>query len=313
MSPHAALRPLDEPLSIRQLGVFLALVDQGSFTKAARHLGLSQSTVSGHVADLERRLGVRVVERAHSGVRPTAAGEALLGPARQTLAAEQSSRQAVEALTGLLGGRLVVGGSTIPAAYLLPRLCAAFHQAHPAVAIRVVTGDSREVLDLVLASDVELGIVGSSPAVPGLDAEGVSEDHLVLILPADHALASRARLTAVEVASQPLVLREPGSGTREAGLALLQEAGAEGSPAGLDVVCEMGSTEACKAAVRAGLGLSFVSSLAVKDELAAGTLATVPVEGFDVPRTFHLVTRENAYLSPAARVLRDLARAGAPA
>ena len=301
---------LQEPLSIRQLEVFLALVDQGSFTKAARHVGLSQSTVSGHVADLERRLGARVVERARSGVRPTAAGTALLGPARQTLAAERSSRQAVEELTGLLGGQLVVGGSTIPASYLLPPLCAAFHAAHPGVALRVVTGDSREILDRVLGSDVELGFVGSTPSAPGLETQIVAEDRLVLILPADHVLASRERITAAEVAAQPLVLREPGSGTREAGLALLEEAGAAASPAGLNVVCEMGSTEACKAAVRAGLGLSFVSSLAVQDELASGTLAVVPVEGFDVPRAFHLVSRENAYLSPAARALGELARAG---
>ena len=145
---------LQEPLSIRQLEVFLALVEQGSFTRAARHLGLSQSTVSGHVADLERRLGARVVERARSGVRPTAAGTALLGPARQTLAAERSSRQAVEELTGLLGGRLVVGGSTIPATYLLPPIFASFHAAHPGVGLRVVTGDSRDILDRVLASYV---------------------------------------------------------------------------------------------------------------------------------------------------------------
>jgi len=297
---------LDEPLSIRQLEVFVALVDEGSFTRAARHLDLSQSTVSGHIADLERRLGARVVERARSGVRPTAAGEALLAPARRTLEAERASRQAVEELTGLLRGRLVVGGSTIPATYLLPPLVSELHARHPGLKPRIVTGDSRDILDRVIAADVELGIVGSAPEPQGLVAEVVAEDRLLLILPAGHALASRERLRADEVAALPLVLREPGSGTREASLDLLERAGAESAAAELDVVCEVGSTEACKAAVRAGLGASFVSSLAVVDELAAGTLATVPVEGFDVPRHFHLVTRETAHLSPAARAFREV-------
>lgn len=302
MSPHV----LDEPLSIRQLEVFVTLVDEGSFTRAARHLDLSQSTVSGHIADLERRLGARVVERARSGVRPTAAGEALLAPARRTLEAERSSRQAVEELTGLLRGRLVVGGSTIPATYLLPASVAALRERHPGLRLRVVTGDSRDILDRVLAADVEVGIVGSAPEQTGLVSEVVAEDRLVLILPAGHALASRDRLRAAEVAALPLVLREAGSGTREASLAMLEHAGAACAPDDLDVVCEVGSTEACKAAVRAGLGASFVSSLAVGDEIAAGVLATVPVEGFEVPRAFHLVTRETAHLSPAARALREI-------
>src|SRR5262245_23058217 len=108
---------VNDPLSIRQLEVFVALVEQGSFTKAARHLELSQSTVSGHMADLERRLGIRLVERDRNGVQPTAGGRALLLPARQALQAERGARMAVQELSGLLRGTLVVGGSTIPASY----------------------------------------------------------------------------------------------------------------------------------------------------------------------------------------------------
>ena len=136
----------NDPISIRQLAVFAALVEHESFTQAARHIGLSQSTVSGHIADLERRLDVLLVERGRGGVRPTAAGQALLPHARQVLRAEEGARHAVRDLSGLVQGQLVVGASTIPATYLLPQLFAGFHEKYPAISLRVVAGDSGEVL-----------------------------------------------------------------------------------------------------------------------------------------------------------------------
>ena len=108
----------EDPLSIRQIQVFVALTEQGSFTKAARYLRLSQSTVSGHISDLERRIGLRLVERDRSGVRPTDAGRMLLRPAREVLRSERSARMAMEELSGLLRGLLVVGGSTLIMALL---------------------------------------------------------------------------------------------------------------------------------------------------------------------------------------------------
>ncbi|MFV1960035.1 MAG: LysR family transcriptional regulator, partial [Planctomycetota bacterium] len=168
-----------EPLSIRQLEVFVALVDQGSFTRAAQPLGLSQSTVSGHVADLERRLGTRVVERGHRRARSPAAGEGWLGAARATLKAERTTRMAVEELTGLLRGQLVLGGSTIPATYILPPLMATYHERHPDISLRLRTGDSREILDRGRASDVELGVVGTRPDAEVFEAQPVGEDRLV--------------------------------------------------------------------------------------------------------------------------------------
>jgi DNA-binding transcriptional LysR family regulator len=302
---------LDEPLSIRQLEVFVALVDHGSFTRAARHLGLSQSTVSGHVADLERRLGARVVERGRRQVHATAAGEALLAPARETLKAERTTRMAVQELTGLLRGHLVLGGSTIPATYLLPGLLARFHALHPEISLRLVTGDSREILERILASDVEMGVVGVPAEGAGLVSWKIAQDRLVLVLPPGHPWRSRPFVPAVEVAQAPLVLREEGSGTREAALALLARAGAAVPPSRLRVVCEVGSTEAIKAAVRAGLGVAMVSDLAVRDEIASGSLATVAVPGFDRPRPLSLVARKDAWLGPAARAFQAVARAGA--
>jgi len=296
-----------DPLSIRQLEVFVTLIEQGSFTKAAGHLELSQSTVSGHVADLERRLEVRLVERDRSGVRPTAAGQALLRPAREVLQAERNARMAVHELSGLLRGVLRVGGSTIPASYLVPDLFARFHKAHPGVTLRLVTGDSRDVVERVRNADVEVGLVGAPPDDSGLQSTEIGRDRLVLIVPTGHPLAGKGQASGADLKAHAFIMREEGSGTRAAtDRALGRLLGAD-ALRGLHVACEVGSTEAVKAAVRAGMGIAFVSDLAVKDEVAQGTLATVDIRGFDVTRSFHLVTRPEALLGPAARAFRDVA------
>lgn len=287
-----------DPLSIRQLQVFVALVEQGSFTKAARHLGLSQSTVSGHIADLEKRLGMRVVGRERSGVTPSGTGAVLLKPARDVLRAERHVRMAAAAMTGLLQGTLVVGGSTIPAVYILPKLLGAFRQRHDGVAVNLVTGDSGDIVEQVLHGDVDVGAVGIRPRIRGLVSEVVGQDALVLIVPADHELARAGPVTREQVLAQRFVLREEGSGTRSA---MLQALGVDESAHELDVVCQVGSTEAVKAAVRAGLGVSFVSNLSLDEALAAGSVATVEVAGLELQRSFYLVAREPQNLSPAGQ------------
>lgn len=287
-----------DPLSIRQLEVFVALVEQGSFTQAARHLGLSQSTVSGHMADLEKRLGMRLVGRERSGVTPTTSGQVLLKPARDALRAERTARMAAAELSGLLQGSLSVGGSTIPAVYILPSLLSAFRERHDGVRINLVTGDSSEVLEFVQGGDVDVGVIGSQPRGRGLQSARVAGDELVMIAPPDHPFAERDLVSREDIMGEPIVMREPGSGTREV---MLESLGFKGSERELNVVCHVGSTEAVKASVRAGLGISFVSSLAVRDEVAAATLAVTPVRGLSARRDFFLVARDAQHLSPAGR------------
>jgi len=297
-----------EPLSIRQLEVFVALVEHGSFTRAARVLGLSQSTVSGHMADLERRLGLRLVSRERSGVEPTPAGETLIGPARQTLRAERGTRMTAAELSGLIRGRVVVGASTIPADYVLPQLLGAFRARYPGIGVELRAGDTQEIVDLVLSGDAEAGVVGASPRTKRLESAPVGGDHLVLIAPPGHPFAERDDVALADVVGEPHVGREEGSGTWRAVLNALtaQRLGED-----LDVVCRVGSTSAVKAAVRAGLGVAFVSHLAIVDEVEAGKLVAVPVAGFDVSRRFHVVSRKPEDMSPAGRAFVDLVREGA--
>ena len=293
---------LADPLSIRQLEVFVALIEHRSFTRAAHNLGLSQSTVSGHIADLERRLGVLLVERDRGGVRTTAAGEALLRPARDVLRAEQTARRAVQQLSGLVEGSLVVGGSTIPAGYLLPEMLARFHESHPGISLRLAAGDSGQILERLRTADLEVGVVGVAPDRAEFDAFPVGEDNLLLVVAPTHPLAKAKQISVQQLRNHPLVRREEGSGTRAAVERAL------GDPAGLPVALEMGSTESLRAAVRAGIGPGFLSDLAVADDLAARKLVRVGLRGFEVRREFHLVSRKETLLSPAARAFVELAR-----
>ena len=288
-----------DPLSIRQLEVFVALVEQGSFTKAARHLGLSQSTVSGHMADLERRLGVRLVERDRAGTLPTEAGDVLLVPAREALRAERNARHAAEQIVGLLRGHLHVGGSTIPAVYVLPKHLATFHAEHPDVEITVHTGDSADIVARIRGGEVDVGIIGAPPDdASGLTVSPFGGDTLHLVVAPTHRLAKERRLSVAKLADVPMVRRESGSGTQAAIDAALATAGL---PADTPTACRVGSTEAVKAAVRAGLGAAIISDLAVEVDLAAKHLVAIELEGVSLDRTFHLVAREAERMSPAGR------------
>jgi len=299
-----------DPISIRQLAVFVALVEQQSFTKAARQVGLSQSTVSGHIADLERRLDTLLVERNRGGVRPTAAGDALLPHARQVLRAEEGARDAVRELSGLVHGRLVVGASTIPASYLLPGLFARFHESYPSISLRVGAGDSGEILDRLRGADLELGIIGSEPDEPELESFPVGADRLMLVVAAGHELATGKPINAAELSKFPLVQREQGSGTRAAAERALREilpaSARDAEP--FSIACETGSTESQRATIVAGLGPGILSDLAAASEIEAGRMVEVPLRKFDVSRSFHLVMRPAAVLSPAARAFVEMVR-----
>lgn len=288
-----------EPLSIRALEAFVALVDHGSFTAAAQALGLGQSTVSGHIADLERKLGLRIVERERSGVVPTDAGRVLLVPVREALRAEQHARQAAQELVGLLRGRLRLGASTIPAAYLLPPRLGAFRERHPEIEIAVETGASGEVLARLASGEIDVAWVGRPPGErEGFEAVRLGGDRLVLVVAPTHPFAASPRIELARLAESSWVVRESGSGTQAAVDKALQAAGA---PQPLPIGCRVGSTEAVKAMVRAGLGAAFVSDAAIQAEAATGELATIEVVGFAVERAFWVVARPAERMSPAGR------------
>lgn len=289
-------------MDIHALEVFCRIVELRSFSRAAEAVSLTQPTVSGHIKNLEEEAGTRLFDRLGKEVRPTKAGEILYRYATEILRLRTAAQQALDEHKGRLRGSLRIGGSNIPGEYILPALLARFKARHPEIALSLRVGSSREVVAAVAEGEYEVGVVGARFEDPKLEYVRFAGDEVVLAVPAGHPWASRRRVSLAEVARGPLILREPGSGTRKAAEEAFARAGVE-PPEGA-VIAELGSNEAVRQAVRGGAGCSFISRRAIEEELRHGALATVPVQGLKLTRDFYLVTHRRRSRSPAGEAFR---------
>jgi DNA-binding transcriptional LysR family regulator len=285
-------------MDLRRLEIFAKVAELGSFSRAAQALALTQPTVSEHVRALEDELGVQLLDRLGRGAAATRAGQLLLGYAQRMLALSREAHQAIEHFQGRLAGELIVGGSTIPGEYVLPALIGRFKAKQADISIVLLIGDSRQVNEWVDDGRVELAIVGARPAQRALEARELMGDELVVVVPAEHGWARRETVSLAELQAEPMVVRERGSGSREA-LERALAAAATGLTA-FRVVGEMGSTEAVKQAVRAAMGVALISKRAVEDECRAGLVSCVRVSNMTVARAFYLVTHRDRSRSPLA-------------
>jgi DNA-binding transcriptional LysR family regulator len=219
------------------------------------------------------------------------------------LSLRTEARQALDQFLGQVTGTLLVGASTIPGEYVLPAVIGRFREKHPRVAITLQIADSRGIAQAVLDGQVDVGVVGADPGNRGLEAKALMPDELVLVVPPGHPWASRTEATLEELRTEPLIMREPGSGSR---MALERALEAAGRGLGeMQVVAEMGSTSAIKQAVKASVGLSVMSRRAAEDECRHGLLACVKLKDLRVTRQFYLVTHAGRSRSPLCRAFLD--------
>ena len=297
-------------MDIRRLEIFAKVAELGSFSRAAEALFLTQPTISEHVRALEDELGVQLLDRLGRGATPTRAGQLLLGYAHRMLALSREAHQALERFQGRMSGELIVGGSTIPGEYVLPALIGQFKAKYPDIVISLLIGSTRQVSDWLEEGRVEVGVVGAQPTSRALESKELMADELVVVVPATHAWATRRTTSLADLQKEPMIVRERGSGSREALEHALHEAGL--SLARLRVVGEMGSTQAVKQAVRAGIGIALVSKRAVEDECRAGLLACVKVKDLRVARAFYLATHRDRSRSPLAQAFVDFVESQPP-
>ncbi len=292
------------------LETFARAAELRSFTAAAHALGLTQAAVSQRIQALEGALGVSLFQRHAGRVALTDAGRRLYPFAERILALH---REAVEEVTGHkvpLTGELSLAASSIPGEHLLPDLLSAFRARYPHVQVRATVTDTQAVLRQVEHGEAHLGLVGGKTDNSELEFRYFASDRLVLVVPVGHPWGHRRRVTLGQLAEQPLIVRETGSGSRwclERGLA---QAGT--SLRGLRVALELGSNEGIKEAVLRGLGLAFLSNYAVAGEIAAGRLHTVQVAGLSLAREMFAVWGRRRALPIAARLFLDLLPAGTP-
>jgi len=286
-------------LTLHRLDLFLAVLDEGGVGRAAAARNISQPAVSEHLHGLEQHFGVPLFERHGRSIRPTPAARLLEPYARQALGLLGSAARAAADFRGVRAGPLTVGASTTPGTYLLPAVLGRFHAAYPNVTVSLRISDTRDIEKMVAAGEVELGVIGEAPLTPGLVAEAWLQDELVLIVPRRHALARRRSVRAAAIAGEAYITREEGSSTRGVTERHLRELRVTVTPA-----MELGSTEAIREAVAAGLGVALVSRHAVRTR--DRRIVAVRLAGPRWTRDILIVRREGTPLGPAAAKLREM-------
>ncbi len=285
-------------MDLWQLHIFCNVVEWKSFSKAARHVHLSQPTVSSHIKDLEAHFNCRLIDRLGREAVPTRAGEILYRYARKLLAMRDEAEAAMADFQGRMQGRLVVGGSTIPGGYLLPRIIGAFSSLYPDVTVSLIIADTAKIVEQVLSGELELGVVGARATQKHLVQEAVAVDEMRLIVTSDHPWSGLKRISLEDLCSEPFVIRESGSGTRKSLEEILSSGGYRLDD--LRITAEMGSTVAVIQAIKGGVGVSILSTTAVRDELRSGKLAALEIAGFRLSRHLYLTRNQTRTASPPA-------------
>ncbi|MDA8093067.1 MAG: LysR family transcriptional regulator [Betaproteobacteria bacterium] len=259
----------------RRLQVFHTVAKQLSFTKAAELLYMTQPAVTFQVKQLEEHFNARLFERTHGRITLTPAGELALAYAERILDLSREMETRLGEMTGQVSGPLMIGASTTIAEYLLPKILGQFKARYPQVQARLTVANSETIENKISDHTLDIGLIESPSHHPNLSTEVCCDDELVMICAPSHPFAGLSSVTAEEVAEQPYVGRELGSGTREVIDRYFRAAGI--LPDDLDVAMELGSREAIKGAVEAGLGIAIVSSSTITRELKLGDLVAVPL------------------------------------
>ena len=283
------------------LRTFNVVAARRSFTGAARALHLSQPAVSAHIRALERHYGAALFEVRHRRVYLTPEGEALRAYAERVFNLLRDAERAVAATRGLEQGHLAIAASTTIGVYVLPPVLRRYAEAHPGIRVSLLVGTSAEAAGRVLAEEAPIGLVEAPVEDPRLDVRAFARDELVLIAPLDHPWAERGSVEPDDVRGARVLRREAGAGTRALTDLALARAGVR-----VETLMELGSWEALKQAVLAGLGAAWVPRAAVGHELATGTLVRVATPGIAMERSLYRIAPRGARLPPAAEALVEL-------
>ncbi len=275
-------------ITFQQMDAVIALVEEGSFSRAAKRMLLTQPALTKNIKNVEDSLGVLVVKRSNTGVTLTPEGKILYNYALRMMHLRDEMKTKISKLHKNTGGEIYIGASTIPANYILPRALSAFSKTNPDIRIYIKTADSEEAMNMVLDNEVEIGCIGKKPLNKKLTAEALWKDRLILAVPKLHLWRKKKSITLPELLNEPFVIREKGSATRDLFESCLKESKSI-SLSQLNIRGELGSSEAIKEAIIAGFGVSVISIHAVERELSQGLLSEVPIAGCPMERNFYLI------------------------
>jgi DNA-binding transcriptional LysR family regulator len=294
---------LKADLNLHKLEIFYWVAELKSFSQAAELLSLRQPTVSAHVQELEDDVGGKLFYRIPGKISLTPLGQMLAEKAKTLLAFKREAVAAVEQFHGTLSGELWVGGSNVPGEYLLPQKLGAFIKLYPSVKPILRIADSAGVIEDVLDGKVGIGFVGYKAKDARLHFEKIWRDEMILAVPKEHPWSRRKFIEPAELRSEKFLARERGSGTLDSFRRLLSK-NRRSADKLLNISMELGSTEAVKAALLAGFGISILSRISIRNELADGRLVEVPLRGLTLERDFYQIHHRQRPVHPIAQAFR---------
>jgi DNA-binding transcriptional LysR family regulator len=275
-------------IDLTRLETFIFAAEHLSFSEAARHLHVTQPTISHHIKALEVNMNVTLFERSGTSLQLTEAGRLLLPWARKLVRQGIELEDMMASMGQEVIGHLRIACSTTAGKYVLPQLAARFCQQYPGIRVSILACTSEHVIPNVLEGEANLGVVSSYDYCQGdFECQEFFSDAIVLIVPKDHAFAKRPSISPDEILDQRLLCREPTSGTRR--VLATELAKHDISDDDLNIFLELGNSEAIIRTVQAGFGIAFVSSLAAECPIEQGQLVVVPVEGLELKRKIYMI------------------------
>ncbi len=299
---------MERDIDFKELEAFVHVLELRSFSKAARRLYLSQPTVSGYIASLERKLSSKLLIRTTKEIFPSETGNIVYGYAKEILRLREATVQAVGNLHTKMKGVISVAASTIPGQYYLPKLLRAFREKYPDISFNLQMADSAEVVDLVTTRKVDIGFAGARFHNTKCVFSEFADDRLVIITPNEprfQALPQTA-FPSAQLAKETFICREEGSGTRMETEQFLRRMGVD--PAAVDLAVEVRSTELIKQMVSEGVGISIISERASRDHCRFGKLLAFDADNVNIRRKLYILRHKNGILSPVSQVFFDFAQ-----
>jgi DNA-binding transcriptional LysR family regulator len=290
----------------RRLQVFHTVARLLSFTKAAETLHMTQPAVTFQVRQLEEHFNTRLFDRTHNRISLTDAGRKVYEYADRIFELYSEMEDSVREMTGEISGALTIGASTTIAEYMLPTLLGDFKEKYPDVTVHLKVSNSEGIVSMVENNTIDLGVVESSVGNKNLVVEVCKRDHLVAIVPPGHALANETSLKFARLLEYPFICREEGSGTREVIGDYIDKL--PDSSSSLNIAIELGSPEAVKGAVEAGMGVSVVSRATIQKELRLQTLVALNLDP-PLERPFSFVHQKQKFRLRVMEELLEFARA----
>lgn len=286
----------------QSLNVFVTVTEKKNFSHAAEQLHMTQPAVSQYIRSLEDTMGVRLLERTNKYVRLTKAGEIVYHHAKEIVGLYGRMQHLVDDLSNKASGQLSIGASYTFGEYVLPHLLARLLDAYPQIKPEVTIGNTAEIAELMVSQQLDVGIVeGQFKEKTQLTTQAFAEDRMIIVASTNHSLASRQEpIEWKELAKQTWIIREEGSGTREAIEAVFYQFEIE--PVS---TIQFSSTQPIKEAVEAGLGISLLSEWAVQKEIRHHELVPLLVKGLPFSRQFSVVT-SSPYQTKALQVFLEL-------